>query len=112
MDSSYRWTELTVVSWHGTEGYWRKNSVYLIVFAILQQVCISIISNRGITKQLGFLYEAKDEVKLSGHFYITAFFLELNDRRSFRTIEKPTIKIISCLLEILHNYTYDLMIFE
>ena len=83
-----------------------------MVFAILQQVCISIISNRGITKQLGFLYEAKDEVKLPGHFYITAFFLELNDRRSFRTIEKPTIKIISCLLEILHNYTYDLMIFE
>ena len=83
-----------------------------MVFAILQQVCVSIISNRGITKQLGFFYEAKDEVKLSGHFYITAFFLELNDRQSFRTIEKPTIKIISCLLEILHNYTYDLMIFE
>ena len=39
-----------------------------MVFAILQQVCISIISNRGITKQLGFLYEAKDEVKLSGYF--------------------------------------------
>ena len=50
-----------------------------------------IISNRGITKQLGFLCEAKDEVKLSGHFKITAFYLELNDGRSFRTIEKSTI---------------------
>ena len=40
------------------------------------------------------------------------FFLELNDGRSFRTIEKSTIKTISCLLEMLRNYTYDFMIFE
>ena len=67
MDTCYRWTELRVVSWHCTEGIGVK-IVFTLWFTILQQACISIISNRGITKQLGFLYEAKDEVKLSGHF--------------------------------------------
>ena len=61
---------------------------------------------------MGFLYEAKDEVKLSGHFKMTAFFLELNDGGSFRTIEKSTMETIICLLEMLHNYAYDFMIFE